>query len=324
MPGQTTVEYYDVFNGDADGICALHQLRMAEPRPTAELITGVKRDIRLLDRLVGTRNGEITVFDISLDANRQSLEKLLPHNLVRYIDHHFAGKLPDSPNLVAHIDQHPETCTSLIVDHMLAGRFRNWAITGAFGDNLHDSAYNLALRTTLNEKELGVLRELGELLNYNGYGKSIEDLYFHPVTLYTSLKSYQDPLVFWQSSPELDTLRRGFKDDMQNSRRVKAFRQTAAGRIYLFPSSPWCRRVAGVFINEKAREQRDLAHALLVDNGDGTIMVSIRAPLANRTGADVLGRTFPGGGGRPAAAGINMLPEDLLDKFISAFDEVFG
>jgi hypothetical protein len=37
----------DIFNGDADGICALTQLRNAEPRD-ARLVTGVKRDIALV------------------------------------------------------------------------------------------------------------------------------------------------------------------------------------------------------------------------------------------------------------------------------------
>ncbi|PUE05199.1 MAG: acetyltransferase, partial [Candidatus Sedimenticola endophacoides] len=41
---------YDVFNGDADGICALLQLRREEPRE-AVLVTGVKRDIALLERV---------------------------------------------------------------------------------------------------------------------------------------------------------------------------------------------------------------------------------------------------------------------------------
>ena len=40
----------DVFNGDADGICALLQLRKAEPRD-ATLVTGVKRDINLLAKV---------------------------------------------------------------------------------------------------------------------------------------------------------------------------------------------------------------------------------------------------------------------------------
>ena len=324
MTNQTTDKYYDVFNGDSDGICALHQLRMAEPRPTTKLITGVKRDIRLLDRLAGIENAEITVFDISLDSNRQPLEELLKHNRVRYIDHHYAGELPDSANLESHIHPEPETCTSLIVDRLLNGRFRNWAITGAFGDNLHKSAQQAAAGTTLGDRDLEILRELGELLNYNGYGKSVEDLYFHPADLYKALKSYQDPLDFWHSAPELAKLRQGFNDDMASGRQIRPFRQTTVGRIYRFPASPWCRRVAGVFINEKAREQEDLAHALLVDNGDNTIMASIRAPLTNRTGADQLGRAFPTGGGRPAAAGINELPAEMLNEFITTFDEVFG
>lgn len=40
----------DIFNGDADGICALIQLRLAYPAE-AQLVTGVKRDIVLLSRV---------------------------------------------------------------------------------------------------------------------------------------------------------------------------------------------------------------------------------------------------------------------------------
>jgi hypothetical protein len=324
MPNLTTNKHYDVFNGDADGLCALHQLRMAEPCPAAQLITGVKRDIRLLDRLLGTENAEITVLDISLDSNRQPLEKLLNHNLVHYIDHHFAGQLPESANLVAHLDPDPETCTALIVDHLLDGRFRNWAITGAFGDNLHKSAYQAAAGTGLVSRELEILKELGELLNYNGYGKTVADLYFHPADLYNAMKSFHDPLDFWLSAPELTILRQGFNDDMGKARQCEPVRTSGAGRVYLFPAEPWCRRVAGVFSNEKAREREGLAHALLIDNGDQTTMASIRAPLTNRTGADELCRSFPTGGGRPAAAGINALPDEMLDEFLTAFEEVFG
>lgn len=324
MSNLTITKYYDVFNGDADGICALHQLRLAEPRPEAELVTGVKRDIQLLARLTGAVNSAITVLDISLDANRQPLEKLLATNQVRYIDHHYAGVLPDSPNLEAHIYPEPESCTALIVDRMLNGSFRNWAIVGAFGDNLDEAAYRTAAGTSLAPQELDKLQELGQLLNYNGYGKSLEDLYFHPAALYTGLSKYQDPLAFWDSAPELQTLRQGFKADMEKAGQFLPLGKTRGGRIYRFPASPWCRRVAGVFINGKARERKDLAHALLVDNGDNTLLVSIRAPLINRTGADELCRAFPSGGGRPAAAGINELPVKMLNEFLTAFGEVFG
>src|SRR3989339_228189 len=98
-----TMAYYDIFNGDADGICALHQLRLAEPRD-ATLVTGVKRDIKLLDRIAGEKNAAITVCDISMEQNQEALQNLLATCTVLYIDHHHAGEIPESPNLEAHID----------------------------------------------------------------------------------------------------------------------------------------------------------------------------------------------------------------------------
>lgn len=46
--------HYDIFNGDADGLCALVQLRLQHPAETS-LVTGVKRDIQLLDRVTLAR-----------------------------------------------------------------------------------------------------------------------------------------------------------------------------------------------------------------------------------------------------------------------------
>jgi len=42
---------FDVFNGDADGVISLVQMRRADPRPEAKLVTGRKRDINLLKRV---------------------------------------------------------------------------------------------------------------------------------------------------------------------------------------------------------------------------------------------------------------------------------
>ncbi|MDH4041766.1 MAG: DHH family phosphoesterase, partial [Gammaproteobacteria bacterium] len=85
--------HFDVFNGDADGICALIQLRNAEPRE-AELVTGVKRDINLLDRVEADPGSLVTVLDVSLDKNRAGLERALASGAeVFYCDHHFAGDI---------------------------------------------------------------------------------------------------------------------------------------------------------------------------------------------------------------------------------------
>ena len=56
---------WDVFNGDADGICALVQLRLADPRQST-LVTGVKRDIELLKRVDAQAGHRLTAQHISL------------------------------------------------------------------------------------------------------------------------------------------------------------------------------------------------------------------------------------------------------------------
>jgi hypothetical protein len=317
--------YYDVFNGDADGICALHQLRLTEPRPEAETVSGVKRDIRLLHKIRDVHDGDITVLDISMKNNLEDLQQLLNQNCrVFYVDHHFSGTLPDSPALTSHIDPDPETCTSLIVDRLLAGKYRPWAVVGAYGDNLHKAAARAAADLSLSDDTLGLLRELGELLNYNGYGLSLADLHFPPQRLYEAVKPYTDPLEFYNRSEVLSRLRNGFQEDMHRARSASPFKESQVGRIFKLPAEPWARRVAGVFSNEKAREMPDLAHALLIENQDTTFRISVRAPLNNRTNADTLCLAFPTGGGRAAAAGINELPPDRLADFLQSFEQVFN
>jgi len=318
---------YDIFNGDADGICALHQLRLAEPRPDAELITGVKRDIALLERL---RNqvapGDVlTVLDISMDSNKLALLDLLQRGCqVWYADHHFAGDIPDAAALTVHIDPSPEVCTSLIVNRLLGGRFLPWAVVAAFGDNLHASARQAAVPLALGEHQLAMLRELGELLNYNGYGERVEDLHCSPQDLYRAVRSFENPFDFMAKSTVLAGLKAGFDADMAAARSQMPIREEVSGRIYQFPAEPWSRRAAGVFSNEKARERPELAHALLVDNNDGTFLVSVRAPLNNKRGADTLCRAFPTGGGRAGAAGINALPQERREEFIVQFFITFS
>lgn len=312
---------YDVFNGDADGICALHQLRLAEPRK-AELISGVKRDIRLLARLVkkSVTDARITVLDISMDSNKEEVLSLLAHgNSVLYVDHHFAGEIPDSANLTATIDPSPDTCTGLIVDRLLGGRYRAWAVVAAFGDNLHDAASQAAEVLNISPRELAVLRELGELMNYNGYGRVVSDLHYSPQDLYKAVQPYSDPLEFYNTSDVLVRLKEGFEKDMAQARGQEPHSEKESGRVFILPDAAWPRRVAGVFSNEKAREKEQKAHALLVDNGDGSYLVSVRAPLQNKQGAADLCRRFPTGGGREAAAGINALPVEQLDDFLEAF-----
>jgi len=319
------MKYFDVFNGDADGICSLHQLRLNDSRPKASLITGVKRDISLLTKIDDVRDSTITVLDVSLDRNRDSLTKLLSQgNDIHYIDHHFSGPIPDSEKIKVHIDPQPMTCTSVIVDSLLQGQYRTWAIAGAFGDNLDETALELAATLNLDEKKIEKLKEIGVLLNYNGYGATLDDLFFPPDDLYRQVHEYKDPFEFYAGSQAMEILRSGYHDDMTRALASEPVLEESQGRIYQLSGESWARRVVGVFSNTLAREQPDLAHGLIIPNSDGTLRISVRAPLSNRIGADVLCRQFPTGGGRAAAAGINNLPPELSNAFLNAFLEQFS
>lgn len=315
--------HYDVFNGDADGLCALQQLRLAEPKASV-LVTGVKRDIGLLARVPAGAGDEITVLDISLDKNRVALDRVLAAGAhVRYFDHHFPGEIPTHPNLHCHVETLPDKGTSLLVDAYLGGRHRAWAVVGTFGDNFDAAARRAAAPLGLGEDALGRLRDLGIYLNYNGYGAEVADLHFAPDDLYRRLSPYADPLDFIADDPAFAALRDGYEDDMARARAVRPALATERHRLYVLPADPWGRRAGGVFANELAQESPDCAHALLTRLPAGGYVVSVRAPIERPDGADVLCRQFATGGGRKAAAGINDLPESEYERFVAAFSAAF-
>jgi hypothetical protein len=318
------MRHFDVFNGDADGICALHQLRLAQPLRSA-LVTGAKRDVQLLARVPVSSGITVTVLDLSLDANRAALCALLQHGVeVEYFDHHFAGAIPEHPNLSAHIDMSPEVCTSLLVDRHLGGRQRLWAIVGAFGDNLARAARTLAGSRALRTEQVEQLRELGESINYNAYGDSDAELLIRPIRLYKILRRYSDPFEFIASEPIVQTLSDARHLDLEAALRVAPHSVSDGAVIYVLPDEPWARRVRGIFGNFLATRSPDRAHAVLCESAHADYTVSVRAPLANPYGAVDLCRQFAGGGGREGAAGIGGLPRDRLREFTAAFEEAFA
>lgn len=314
--------FYDIFNGDADGICALHQLRLAAPRAT-ELITGTKREIRLVARCPAAPGDELTVLDVSFDSNRAAVERALALGArIRYFDHHYAGDIPAHPALEAHIDTAPATCTSLIVDRVLDGRYRAWAVVAAFGDNLEHGAVQAATALGCTSAALARLKELGESINYNAYGDSIEDLHYPPADLYRTLAPYADPFDFIAGEPVFDVLRQGMADDLYRAAETRTQALSERAAVIVLPDAPWSRRVAGVLGNRLAQAHPDRAHAVLTTRS-GAYRVSVRAPVARAQGADRLCRQFETGGGRAAAAGIDRLPQADLERFLRAFAAAF-
>ncbi len=314
------MRYIDVFNGDADGICALVQLRNANP-VESQIVTGVKRDINLLGQVEAQKGDVITVLDVSMDKNKSGLKNALAAGAeVFYCDHHVAGDIPESENLTAIINTDANVCTSLLINGHLKGQFVEWAITGAFGDNLKESARALAKPLNLPADQLNQLENLGIYINYNGYGAALEDLHFTPHDLFRETVKYSSPFDFMiENADVFKKLEDGYKGDMTSVQSIKPEIELDHAAVFILPNEKWARRVSGVYSNDLANNSPDRAHAVLTEKDDGNYLVSVRAPLTNKQGAADICQQFATGGGRAAAAGINDLPANEIQTFIDVF-----
>jgi hypothetical protein len=315
---------YDIFNGDADGICALIQLRLVAPIEST-LITGIKRDIQLLKKIDAQAGDQLTVLDISMQKNIEQVSSFLDKGAsIFYADHHQADTIPRSPNLTALIDSSPDTCTSLIINQHLKGQYPLWAITAAFGDNLFASAEKLAHTLSVPPHSLSILKNLGTYINYNGYGSCLEDLHFSPEQLYQEMAAYSSPLDFINDNQlTFNKLESGYLEDMQNTTQIQAEFSNTNIAVFILPDQAWARRVSGVFSNNLANQFPDRAHAVVTHTPAADYQISVRAPLNNKVKADDLCASFPTGGGRKAAAGINHLPKSELAAFINKFNDTY-
>ncbi|MBW2710158.1 MAG: DHH family phosphoesterase, partial [Deltaproteobacteria bacterium] len=234
-----------------------------------------------------------------------------------------AGEIPDHDSLDANIDTDANVCTSLLVNESLNGKYLPWAVTAAFGDNLFTSAEDAATPLNLSCEQLEQLKELGTCINYNGYGASLDDLIYTPEDLYQLIKPYKDPFDFIDNEAGYKKLRDGYHYDVKHAEHIEPEHISDSHALFVLPDEKWARRVSGVFANSLAQQFPARAHAMLTEKSDGAYLVSVRAPLENKTGADELCRLFPTGGGRKAAAGINKLPADQKAAFITAFTSSF-
>jgi len=259
------------------------------------------------------------VLDVSLKTNAAALMRLLERGArCRYFDHHATGVIPVHPGLTTHIDTASDVCTSLLVDRHLSGRQRAWAVVAAFGDNLVAPAIRAAQPLELDHTDLARLHELGDCLNYNAYGETVDDLHYHPADLYQALMPYRDPREFMVDEPVFEVLKSACQEDLFRAGEIKAEFASDSAALYILPDAAWCRRVNGLFGNRLAQEHARRAHAVLVSKAGG-YTVSVRAPLSHLRGADELCSRFESGGGRKGAAGINLLPQSELTEFVDAF-----
>jgi len=302
---------FDIFNGDADGLCGITQLRLANPRRSTR-ITGVKRNNMLLNDVRLPEKSQLTVVDISLHSNLSGLTQALDKGCsVEWFDHHHPGVIPENPHLITHIDTDPYVCSSLIINKFLKNRFPHWAIVAAFGDNLEESAYSLATTCGTSKVTINALRDLGVCINYNSYGTCIEDLHYHPEALYNIMQEFDEPINLIAETDILPTLKAHYEADLTSARNAPVTAINDYVAIVILPNAKWARRINGLYANALSNHFPNRAHAILIEKSDG-YTVSIRAPQNNPLNAHQVALKFETGGGRHTAAGIQHLPTDQI------------
>jgi hypothetical protein len=318
-----TPHRYDVFNGDADGICALHQLRLVHPCDSI-LITGVKRDVQLLEKFRSGQGDHITVLDISLDTNIDALKNHLANGaIISYFDHHTADRAFLHPGLSLHWNDAVDVCTSILVNRHLHNQYAIWANVAAFGDNLIQTGFAMAANSGLTTTEAHQLLELGTLLNYNAYGEQLEDLNVAPGDLYQDLHQYENPYDFIASSSYFALLRDSYAKDMAMLEGIQASYEQGHAAIYVLPNHSWARRISGLLANRLKDQSSEKSFSVLTQKTDGNYVVSVRSADPVNKPASQFCATFSGGGGRQAAAGINDLPKEDLERFSLRFFSYF-
>lgn len=314
-----TARFVDVCNGDADGLCAVVQWRLSRPA-AATLVTGLKRDIELLERVHAAAGDEVLVCDISMQRNRDALSRLLALGVrVRYFDHHGVIGIPTHPCLESHIELGPEVCTSLLVDRHLHGAFRSWALVGAYGDNLGAVADALAEASGLRPAQRARLRMLGVAINYNAYGETLQDVTIAPAQLYRIMARYADPLALVEHEAVILQLERRRRCDLVIACAIAPLHESPHAAVRVLPGTAWGRRVIGSLAHELAAANPGQAQAVLRSTAGGHFVASVRAPHQAPFGASEFCARF-GGAGRSGAAGIDRLPAAELDRFVAEFE----
>lgn len=272
------------YNGDADGICSMVQWGLVYGIE-GHRVTGVKRDIELLERVNPNPDDEIIVMDISLARNHARAVELSTQGFdITWFDHHLAGEPIDG--ITTNIDTSANVCTAVIVEKFL-GLESDWAQVALHGDGL-------SVHSSKPE-----FKELGELLNYNGYGADLSDLHFHPDELLLLCLQAKTPQNFMDTQAFM-TLKNGFESDLSNAINIEP-----RNGYYLLPNESWARRVVGVMAH-RINESGDGPHVIAIDKGE-TLQVSIRGS----EGIGELCKMF-GGGGRATAGGIDALPKSEI------------
>jgi hypothetical protein len=263
---------YYVFNGDADGLCALQQLRLVEPGD-ATLVTGVKRDIGLLERVNAAGADAITVLDISLDRNRRL-------GCCALFRPSYAGEVPEHPHFEPHIEEIsgsvPHTGRSPSTDASRGDR-------SAFGDGLPrvGAAMASAIDSIIHGGDIGE-QSISTIMP----GRT-SPISHSPRRTANQMVPFEDPPISFGSRrrshgwPQATGWCAG--------KCTAACAAGARATIVVLQDEPWARRVIGVLANELARLPRQ-RHCRTLAKARGGFVVGCARRRPARSARRVLSR----------------------------------
>ncbi|MCV5654843.1 hypothetical protein OFN54_26255, partial [Escherichia coli] len=116
----------------------------------------------------------------------------------------------------------------------------------------------LADQAGLNHEQKAQLKELGTLINYNGYGSKVDDLHFHPADLYRALVQYISPFeVIEDKASPYYQLQSAYQRDMDAAQAVPATHESDTLKLFELPNTAASRRISGVYGNWLANQNPD-------------------------------------------------------------------
>ena len=257
------VRYVDVFHGDADGLCAVHQLRLARPVPPGsphQIVTGLKDDVELLARVRGAPGCIVTALDVSLDRNRAALLRVLDEGAeVQHRPPLRRCGAETSATAGAHRHGRRRVREHL-VDALVGGAHRAWAVVGAFGDNLESAAAALAAAGARRgaDRHAAPARRGPQLQRVRRQSRRCAACARRAVSGHAGTR--RPPGL--RSDRPRRTPDRTAQVRPRRSLTLAPLRFDADRAVYRLPAQPWSGRVIGTFANALARTHPRRGHAV--------------------------------------------------------------
>jgi hypothetical protein len=198
-------------------------------------------------------------------------------------------------------------CTSLMVDCLLQGKYRGWALVGAYGKQLKHLADAQATVMGIGAAEREGLQRLGELISYNADVAHTRHLYLEPANLYAQLARYQDPLEFLRCESLAEDLDGVRQSDLERALALPAYWKDGHASVFVLPDQDWASRVSSHFKSRLCEMEPHRAHAVLTPSDTGFFRAAVQASI------------MPGYQARPKRWLIDHLPAGEVDHLISAF-----